>query len=828
MERIEIYPYQRIKETPGSRLFRKKQALISVVAQLNPGQWFPYRVNMSEVWKVLITGNTLLLGLLAMIMARAVVLGELLPFMFAGLAAFGRRNPIVSAVMVAFSIAGLLSSGQTLNLYPNVTAMLVLAGILYSIKMEEDKYWWGIPVISIAVVFLVKSIFLLVTGVSFYNEMVIVFESLITGILTFVFMVASDAVHLKKTLDSFTFEDVAAFLIIGVGIVMGVDGVTVAGLSLSGILCRLGVLVAAFLWGAGRATMVGVMAGIIPSIASSIFSFSLALYAVSGLLAGIFRSMGRLGIIIGFMLGTMAFSMFIPETQANVLGIWETGIACLVFCLLPESFKSNIGNMPGVMPGEIIGRKARADDTHLQEAAVDKVRNFSRVFEEMACALDNPKKPMTYQQQNDYMNYLYGEISSGFCRKCMYYERCWVKNCYGTSREMLNLFAIAETAGMVTSEDCSQEFKRMCVYNRDIIGVVNNLYNSLRLNEYWAGRLDESCTMISQQLKGLSRAIENLADHFDYDGEVDYGLQDKLFSELRKEGIRAIDCTPVRMNSNHLHVKMKMKSCANGTNCQQNVAPLVSAILGDKVEVGEKQCPSFMGKGSCEFVLNRTPSYKISTGIAQLGKEAVCGDSFTMATLPEGTELIALSDGMGVGEEASTQSQSAVRMLETLLEAGFDQEAALKTINSTLILRSARDNFATLDIAMIDIYTAEIHLLKTGGVPSFIKRGRSVEVVRASSLPVGIVETVDIFHTTRRISPRDMLVMVSDGVLDLTRSDFEDDRQHWIQELLKTVESGDPQVLAEMILNRALSLCQGKPNDDMTVICIYFDLNLPN
>jgi stage II sporulation protein E len=41
-------------------------------------------------------------------------------------------------------------------------------------------------------------------------------------------------------------------------------------------------------------------------------------------------------------------------------------------------------------------------------------------------------------------------------------------------------------------------------------------------------------------------------------------------------------------------------------------------------------------------------------------------------------------------------------------------------------------------------------------------------------------------------------------------------------------DSVDPQLIAEMIINRALSRCQGKPNDDMTVICCYLDLNLPD
>jgi stage V sporulation protein T len=75
-----------------------------------------------------------------------------------------------------------------------------------------------------ATVFLVKSLFLLKMGMSFYGEMVIIFESLMAGILSFVFIVSSDTVKNKKKLNSFAFEDIAAFLILGIGVVIGLDG----------------------------------------------------------------------------------------------------------------------------------------------------------------------------------------------------------------------------------------------------------------------------------------------------------------------------------------------------------------------------------------------------------------------------------------------------------------------------------------------------------------------------------------------------------------------------------------------------------------------------
>ena len=73
---------------------------------------------------------------------------------------------------------------------------------------------------------------------------------------------------------------------------------------------------------------------------------------------------------------------------------------------------------------------------------------------------------------------------------------------------------------------------------------------------------------------------------------------------------------------------------------------------------------------------------------------------------------MALSDGMGIGEKASNESQTAVRLLETLLSSGFTREVALKTINSVLMLRSHRESFATLDMMIFDLYTGKWILLR--------------------------------------------------------------------------------------------------------------------
>ena len=191
--------------------------------------------------------------------------------------------------------------------------------------------------------------------------------------------------------------------------------------------------------------------------------------------------------------------------------------------------------------------------------------------------------------------------------------------------------------------------------------------------------------------------------------------------------------------------------------------------------------------------------------------------------LKEGKQLVALSDGMGVGENASRESQAAIQLLEKLLGSGFGQDTSLQTINSVLLLRSRSETFATLDLVMIDLYTGQADFVKTGSAPSFIKRKGQVQVIAASSLPMGILEDIEVFREKISLYPGDMVVMLSDGVVEARPDAVE---PLWIEEFLQAMDETDPQVLAEHIIHRALTLCHGKPLDDMTVICMALERNL--
>src|SRR5690606_12632426 len=162
------------------------------------------------------------------------------------------------------------------------------------------------------------------------------------------------------------------------------------------------------------------------------------------------------------------------------------------------------------------------------------------------------------------------------------------------------------------------------------------------------------------------------------------------------------------------------------------IAPLLSGILGETVTVRNER-PGEPAKHLTTVVFASAKAYEVETGVASAAKDGglLSGDCFTTIELGNGKFAVALSDGMGNGARAWMESSAALTMLEQLLKSGIDERLAVKSVNSMLLLRSPDEMFATIDLALIDLHSAQANLLKIGSMPSFIKRGREVLPVSA-------------------------------------------------------------------------------------------------
>ncbi|MBS4031858.1 MAG: SpoIIE family protein phosphatase [Clostridiales bacterium] len=208
--------------------------------------------------------------------------------------------------------------------------------------------------------------------------------------------------------------------------------------------------------------------------------------------------------------------------------------------------------------------------------------------------------------------------------------------------------------------------------------------------------------------------------------------------------------------------------------------------------------------------------FHVEIGVAQAAKgaEEVCGDYYSYLELRDGKQAFLISDGMGNGPRAYQESSSAVQLVEQLLLAGFRREPIVRTVNTILQLRSQDEIFATLDALLVDTEKGEAEFIKIGAAPSFMRSQGRVREIRSPSVPLGILNEVEVKQVRVGLDDDTLLVMVTDGIFDVHPSN-----PGWLKSYLAGHVPSHPQVLADEIIHQA-NVFNGSAElrDDITVL----------
>jgi len=236
---------------------------------------------------------------------------------------------------------------------------------------------------------------------------------------------------------------------------------------------------------------------------------------------------------------------------------------------------------------------------------------------------------------------------------------------------------------------------------------------------------------------------------------------------------------------------------------------------GQYAQLGELLSATAAGLGETRAVAGmlRRP-YRIGAALRPKEGEHVCGDSVASFETEGGRLCLLLSDGCGSGEAARRESAMTNRLLRQFLEAGIEPEAALKTLNAALALRSEETgSFATIDLLCLDLAGGEASLFKYGAAPTYLKKSGNVRRVTGGTLPAGLRESPAAPDVTRfPLEPGSFAVMISDGVSDAAHDE-------WLQNLLAGWEGEDPQTLAALVVQEAVR--RGDQKDDCGVQVLF-------
>ena len=326
----------------------------------------------------------------------------------------------------------------------------------------------------------------------------------------------------------------------------------------------------------------------------------------------------------------------------------------------------------------------------------------------------------------------------------------------------------------------------------------------------------EECSIAIQQMIAIARAVDMKCHVLILDeptSSLDDDEVEKLFVLMRfRKGIHFIKGKEYKDGSGLLQVTVQVQPLL-GTKKAELVRKCLDTYYKRNFYRNMETTWLRPGKNRISFIEENGFHVVFGQRCCNKKGEDVCGDTFSFTNFGRKRAVMLLSDGMGTGKKANEDSRRLIETLEDLLEAGISEEFALEMIQDALLFQD-KGAFSTIDAAVISLKTGILKLLKAGGMATFIRHKNSVERIMPAALPPGcrIGQQFDLKY--KKLYDGDMVIMVSDGMLEFENMPEISFR---MESLIGKIKTNNAQVFANELIE-AVPVLEDGYDDDRTVL----------
>lgn len=400
----------------------------------------------------------------------------------------------------------------------------------------------------------------------------------------------------------------------------------------------------------------------------------------------------------------------------------------------------------------------------------------------------------------------------GNCSKCNLYTDSEREDSY----YLYYLLRSFEQKGRIDYEDMPRFFLETCRHKDDYVSQLNRNLGKATMNLEWKNRFLESRDTVMVQFRELAVILEEFSHQMERAVDISDAKADGIRRVFRLHHMVVERVLVLEYENQQQEAFLTVRSNNGRCVTAKDAAAILGQAMGSKNWTIARDSKSLITRqlSTIRFIQNGV--YRMLYGVARIAKngEAVSGDNYTFFTNEPGQVIMSLSDGMGTGTTASRESQKVIELTQQLLEAGFSPRAALKMVNTILLLSGVEQHPATLDLCCVDLHTGVLEAMKLGAVPTFIRTEGGVDILEAPEVPAGVLNPVEPTLLSKKLWDGDRIVMVSDGVLDAIDGE---DKELMLKEYIEEIPLKTPQDMAERILQFACSFSP-VPRDDMTVL----------
>lgn len=770
------------------------------------------KVNL--ILRELLKVQNIILMILTFCMSMLAIEDEITPFGIAMVAATLSSGVPVFGVLMAAAIGTFAGNGVGAFLNFVLSSIIYFALVLIfkpKVAIEERNEILKTGKRLFIACFIV-SFFQNVKGVVLTYD---VFMAMVTALLSYVFykifvngLVIIKNWRLKK---AFTLEELIGGTIMIAIASMVLNSISVFNLHLSNVVMIFFVMLLGWKSGMLVGCTTGLSIGLIVSMIEMQNGMQIAVFAVSGILAGLFNRFGKIGVIIGFILGNSLLIYLTNGDTIQIVYFREIFIAAVLLFFVPSRVKIEIEDLVG--RNKLLGNLGE-NRLAQNEEMIQKLNMISNTISEMVV----DKNEEMSNLEEDFKDILFGnleEISHNmFCEDILKEENHLADDIYHTlqandmilENDFIEILKNHNNYIIMQDENIKNDL-------REMIKIINRSYKMLQMEVTKRQEKNKNMKTMKKGLEDISKAIKNSV-------KTDANTLPRKFMAKEKEILvllqnkypNVISCQ-IRQAQNGKY--MIDLSFSNDKVKEKQYIANIASILTKSLA---SQIVFMQDAKQKDYVQTYTSEdkYVLQMGSSKVTKEGstVSGDCNLQMKLKDGKYLLAISDGMGSGKVARESSKMTIQMLENMLVNGLDKDELITLINDKVNLNTNSEMYATLDFAILDLYNGSVKIAKSGACNTYIKNRKNVRIIGSQTIPVGMLEKPELDTQTLGIQDGDMIVMCSDGLLESQK----DRNGDWIEEYLKNINTTNVQKVADLMVAEAVDNSFGVAKDDITVM----------
>ncbi len=737
--------------------------------------------------------------MLGFLMSSCKIIGNISPFGIAFAAASPQNYKLHSSVGAVLGYIIFASLGGLKYIAAVILLLAINSLSLLSEKIKKNDFF--APVSAFAAVMLSCGAYSLLGGFNAISFAVAVSESMLASGCSYFFLHSFSAVSCGIFLAPLR-ERVCLLLVVSLTLI-GLAPVSLLSLSLGRILTVLLILLASLYYKESGGAIAGICGGSAMLLATNDFSF--LAYSLGGLVAGIFSNLGKSGAALSFIAVNSITIALLYSKNDPISLITEVLLASLIFLLFPAK--------PDFL--SLKAQKTTADYSPVQNIAISKLSFASRALKNIAQTTEIASKKMTEITTSEDTTRIYSSACDKICKRCIKNASCWQLKYNETVNIMNQLISEMNVSGVAVFP---QLFSAYCKNSEALLTEINKNFLEYSSRIGTSHQISLLRSSITEQFEGMSEMLEALSDDIRQVSENDRALTDKI-KDLFEEKLlspREIDCYKDKYQKLVIEVQIPSYKLSRLSNAY---LPLFLSELTE-CDIDE---PTISSEGNfVRLVFFEKPRYHLTYAVSSKSKNGnvFCGDSSSIVSDISGNTHIILSDGMGCGREAALSSSIAVGLMSRLAQSGFNIEAALKMVNSALLVKSGEESLATIDTATFDLYTGKAVFYKAGAAPTYIKRAEKLAKLESISMPAGILGGVVFDKNSLALKDGDIIIMASDG--------FTAFGEGWLKNEIVLRENESVADMANRLCLSAYERSQGDHQDDITVIAALVSKNTEN